>query len=97
MGDAALVPASPSQPTADAETEEPLKVLVNTSYSWANPESMATSGSARAPPGSILAGTTRVCHVGSPSTALTPPPPPPVNPLFCPSPQATSPDGPVPG
>ncbi len=32
-------------------TEDPLSVLVKTSYSWATPESMATSGSARAPVG----------------------------------------------
>ena len=97
MGAAALVPASPSQPTADAETDEPLSVLVKTSYSWAAPESMETSGSARAPAGSMLAGTTPVCHAGSGSTALRPPPPPPAVPLCVPSPQATSPEVPVPG
>src|SRR5262245_27821274 len=97
MGAAPLVPASSSQPTADAETDEPLSVLVKTSYSWADPESMATSGSARASMGSRLAGTTPLCHAGSGSTALRPPPPPPVDPLRVPLPQATSPDAPVPG
>ena len=49
IGEAALVPASPSQPTANAETDEAASVLVKTSYSCAEPESMATSGTARAP------------------------------------------------
>ena len=78
------MPASPSQPTADAETDEPLSVLVKTSYSWADPESMETSGSARAPEGSMLAGTTPVCQAGSGSTALRPPPPPPFDPALRP-------------
>src|SRR5262245_2864894 len=97
MGEAALVPASPSQPTAEGETEEAATVLVKTSYSCAEPESMATSGRARAPEESMLAGTTAICHAGSASTALKPPPPPPLDPLAVPAPQATSPDEPVPG
>ena len=97
MGDAALVPASPSHPTAEADTDDALSVLVNTSYSWAAPESIETSGSARAPVRSILAGTAPACQLGSGSTALNPPPPPPDDPLLVPLPQATSPDGPVPG
>ncbi len=97
MGEAALVPASPSQPTAEAESDEPLRVLVKTSYSCAAPESIETSGSARAPVGSMLEGTTVDCQDGSGSMSLKPPPPPPSKLLPISSPQATSPEGPVPG
>ena len=50
------MPASPSQPTAEGESDDPLRVLVKTSYSWATPESIETSGSARAPLESMLGG-----------------------------------------
>ena len=69
-----VVPASPSQPTASPVLVVlvlllALSVLVKTSYSWAEPESIATSGTARAPSESMLAGTTPLCQAGSDSTA----------------------------
>ena len=55
---------------------------------------METSGTARAPVGSMLAGTTPICQAGSGSTVLRPPPLPPVARRCCvPSPQPTSPVG----
>ena len=93
------MPASPSQPTAEAETDEPLSVLVKTSYSWADPESMATSGSARASLESMLVGTTlglprRLGLDGAQAAAAAAAA---SSRSAYPSPQATSPDVPVPG
>ena len=75
MGEAALVPASPSQPTADAETRfEPAQGARENVVFLGSPGVHRNVGKRAGAVGSMLEGTTPVCQDGSVSTSLRPPP-----------------------